>query len=61
VDIPPMNQTAESSSSAVFSCTVSGYPFAWFEWLKDEENIFQSDQSNDITVQVRNSDPRILS
>ena len=52
VDIPAMNQSAERGSSAVFSCTASGFPFAWFEWLKDGESVFQSDLSNDITVQV---------
>ena len=47
-----MNQSAERGSSAVFSCTASGFPFAWFEWLKDGESVFQSDLSDNITVQV---------
>ena len=48
-----MNQTAESGSAAVFSCTVSGFPFAWFEWFKDGANVLQLDLTHDVTVQVR--------
>lgn len=48
-----MNQTVESDGgSAVFSCSVSGYPLAWFEWLFDGENVFKPGLSGGISVQV---------
>ena len=49
-----MNESAEIGSSAVFSCTVSGFPFAWFEWYKDGESVFLPDLSDEVTVQVNN-------
>nr|XP_002127631.1 insulin-like growth factor-binding protein-related protein 1 [Ciona intestinalis] len=53
VEIPPMNQTAESGSSAVFSCSVSGFPLAWFEWTLNGESVFQPNLDDGVTVQVR--------
>jgi len=50
-----MNQTAETGSTAVFSCSVSGFPLAWFEWLKDGENVFKPGDSHGIAVQVFHS------
>ncbi|CAK8675783.1 unnamed protein product [Clavelina lepadiformis] len=53
VEIPPMNQTAETGSAAVFSCSVSGYPFAWFEWFRNGENIFQPGLTDGVAMQIR--------
>nr|CAB3257972.1 insulin-like growth factor-binding protein-related protein 1 [Phallusia mammillata] len=53
VEIPPMNQTAEAGTTAVFSCSVSGFPLAWFEWRLNGETVFQPGLSDDVVVQIR--------
>uniref|UniRef100_H2ZLY2 Ig-like domain-containing protein n=1 Tax=Ciona savignyi TaxID=51511 RepID=H2ZLY2_CIOSA len=42
-----------SGSSAVFSCSVSGFPLAWFEWLMNGESVFRPNLGGGVLTQVR--------